>query len=184
MRESTSAAPGSGIAFDTDNEGDWLYVQGNDETAAGGSPHGQTIELRDRAASGGIRLDTFNALELKSSAQATLHSTAHRCVVLSDYNAGAFDAILLSAPAGSINLSAGTDFNVQSSGAAVQLAGTAAGALLLSGNASADLVSFGDVQLVSDSVIRFQSPSGTTLLEVRSDGTFHILTGKAWVADL
>ena len=184
MRGAAGAAPSSGIAFDTDNEGDWLYVQGNDETAAGGAPHGKTIELRDRAASGGIRLDTFNALELNATGQATLHSRADRVVVLSDYAAGAFDAILISAPSGSISITAGTDFEVQASGAAANVRGTAAGAVTLTGNASADVVSFGDIQLISDTVIRFQSPAGTTLLEVRSDGTFHILTGATWTADL
>jgi hypothetical protein len=181
LRATAAGGGGTGIAFDTDNEGDWLYVQANDETAAGGAPHGQTIELRDRAASGGIRLDTFNQLSLISSGLALLQSRANVARVQSD--AASSPAIELKALSGQINLT-GDSAHFQGSGAGAFLDLNSAGDVLISGNAGVAVVSPGDIELESDTVIRFLSPAGTTVLEVRADGTFHILSGAAWVADL
>jgi hypothetical protein len=181
LKATAASSGGSGIAFDTDNEGDWLYVQANDESAAGGAPHGSTIEFRDRSAGGGITLNTFNGLALIASGTAFMQSTAGRVLIESD--AALSSAIELNALLGEINLT-GDSVHIQGSGGLAVIDLTAPGNAQLSGNASVDIVSLGDVQLISDTVVRFQLPSGTAALEVRADGTFHILTGASWVADL
>src|SRR5215831_1018151 len=61
---------GGGIQFDTyPQAGDWLYVQSNDATAAGGSPDGYAIELSDYTSDGsgggGVFLGAFGGGDVK-----------------------------------------------------------------------------------------------------------------------
>jgi hypothetical protein len=84
----SGGAGGTGIQFDTDNEGGWLYVQANDETEAGGSVGGYAIDLEDQSSGGGIHLKTFNQLYVEANEQATLLSHNGKILVESDLTTG------------------------------------------------------------------------------------------------
>jgi hypothetical protein len=141
-----AAAAASGIAFDTFNEGNWLYAQSDDATAAGGSPHGKGIELKDVSA-GGILLKTFATLVLEAATQLTLLSHTNRIVIESDASGLAFAAILLQAVNGQIALD-GESVAAQSSGAAATLDLTAAGGVGLAGT-DVDIVFSGNIRLIT-----------------------------------
>lgn len=138
-----STPVGGGIDFDIDNEGGWLYVQVNDVEEAGGPIRGYALDLQDRSTSvggsGGIRLKTFNTLDLDSSFEMNLLSRGALLNIESDYvSAAGVLGIQLKALTSGISIT-GREVGIQSQGAAAQIALNAAGNILLQGD-TIDLV--------------------------------------------
>lgn len=154
---------GSGIQFDTDNEGNWLYIRTNDETALGGF-NGYGFEVFDHS-SGGIKMKTFAALLLETALGLELQSHTGLINIHTDKTtSGATAAIEIQAPTGTIRIDAGADLYLQSAGAAAYLTLTAAGGAGLSGNAGVSIVSAASVEF---------NVGGVQTFRLDADGSVH-----------
>jgi hypothetical protein len=160
-----------GLSFDTyPQAGNWLYVETDDSTGAGGSPSGYGIELSDyTSGEGGIGIAALGGgdVEIKATAGGgiNIHTTG-------DFTAGP-----LTQPSGgkTVLIGDGTKIlNRDGSGAAVI------------GSTSLDLY----VRVEDTQVIVYKDGDddtvGTPLLVIDATGTpsYHILSGASWVADL
>lgn len=174
----TSTPAGGGIQFDTDNEGGWLYVQVNDVEEAGGPIRGTALDLQDRSTSvggsGGIRLKTFNTLDLDANFGATLLSRQELVTIQSDAITAPFvNGILLRAFQSAISI-VGHEVVMQDATGHAVVACRSEGALVLDGdeiiitaangmnygNAPTDLIGFYGAAPVA------QQPQPVTLADV------------------
>jgi hypothetical protein len=177
-------SPGvTGIQFDTfPQSGTWLYVE-----TTGARVSGFGIELN---ASSGYWFHGAGASTIDATAGLTLKSTG-----------GNVD-VSATAAGKKITLTAAAEAKLAAKKISLDATGVAGGSVIVSSN---DLISMGcsgasgfRVSTVggvgTDGPIEFdigsgqkfviKDSSGNPLLEVRDNGTFHIKTGAAWVADL
>lgn len=162
---------GGGIQFEVENEGGWLYVNTTDADAAGGSPLGQGLFLGDES-SGGIGLTS----------------------------GGGGNLILRTLAGGSINLRA------SSGGILIKTESLADGGINIQAIDWLTMIGAGGVEIqtnlghpmivrnsvlwleLNGAVLTLTDGGSNTFFKIDASSgaspTYHIKTGKSWVADL
>jgi hypothetical protein len=173
---------GGGIQFDTyPQAGNWLYVETDDESGAGGSPTGYGLELSDYSA-GGAFLGALGGgdLHLKASAGGGIQMTSTGGITISDSS----QPVLVQALSDIATLTGKGAYVLNADVGGIALLATAAGGTT---------VGVGMYVRVEESrFVLHRSAGGDPTVEgtpwlvidTASTGSYHIKSGKSWVADL